>query len=351
MYTNKALSEPRGFKPIPEVSLKPAKSNTQVPFRAEVSLDWLAGSFPGENTPAIKILLEQVTGSRFPDEYSGSRFYGQVYVNFPGAVLQTHPRTDHTTRCALQLSGKVLAKIEPVNQLFLMKELASLGFNCTRIDICIDDYTKTISPDCVKEAVDSGNQTGFCLAPYAEWRSSGCVGEEQSKTYCLGRRGRYGSGKYIRCYNKYLESKGEIDSNRFEVEFTDAYSKNAFATLTGFPTSSWAGVMIGLITGAIDFIDRSSSKVVGECVRLDWWSAIVDDSGRIRVSKPRKDKTIKKAIGWVERQVLPTLAMVIGYHFESTQIDVQELFWQMFLRGEKRMTDRHHAILNQSLLC
>jgi hypothetical protein len=84
---------------------------------------------------------------------------------------------------------------------------------------------------------------------------------------------------------------------------------------------------------------------------LDWWSFIVDDVGRIRVSKPRKQKTIKKAVDWVERQVLPTLAMVIGYHFESTHIDVQELFWGMFLRGEKRMTEVHHSILNQSLLC
>ena len=334
-----------------QISLKPAKSNTQVPPFAEVSIDWLGGSFPGENTPAIKILLEQVTRSPFLDEYSGSRFYAQVYTNFAGAVLQTHPRADHTTRCGLQLSGKVLSKIEPVDQLFLMKELASLGFNCTRIDTCIDDYTKTISPDCVKKAVDSGNQTGFSLAPYTEWRSSGCVGEEVSKTYYVGRRGRYGSGKYIRCYNKYLESKGEIDSNRFEIEFTDAYSKNAFATLIGFPTSSWAEVMIGLITGAVDFIDRSSSKVVGECVRLDWWSSIVDNVGRIRVSKPRKQKTIKKAIQWIDRQVLPTLAMVIGYHFESIGADIQETFWQMFLRGEKRMSELQHSILNESLLC
>jgi hypothetical protein len=109
--------------------------------------------------------------------------------------------------------------------------------------------------------------------------------------------------------------------------------------------------MIGLITGAVDFIDRSSSKVVGECVRLDWWSSIVDNVGRIRVSKPRKQKTIKKAIQWIDRQVLPTLAMVIGYHFESIGADIQETFWQMFLRGEKRMSELQHSILNESLLC
>lgn len=336
---------------MPKVSLKPAKSNTQVPPSVEVSVDWLGGSFPLDNLSDVKVLVEQVTRAVFPDEYSGSRFYAQVHVNIAGAVLQTHPRADHTTRCGLQLSGKVLSKIEPVDQLFLMKELFGYGFNCTRIDICIDDYTKTITPERVKEAVDSRNQTGFSLAPYTEWRSSGCVGQEMSKTYYVGRRGRYGSGKLIRCYNKYLESKGEIDSNRFEMEFTDAYSKNAFAKLIEFPTSSWSEVMVALMTGAVDFIDRSSSEIVGECSRLDWWAAIVDDVGRIRVSKPRKDKTIKKAIQWVERQVLPTLAMVIGYHFESTGVDVQELFWEMFLRGEKRMSELQHSILNESLLC
>src|SRR5919202_876540 len=147
---------------VSNVSLKPAKSNTQVPpSEVEVSVDWLAGSFPVENLSDVKVLVEQVTRSVFPDEYSGSRFYSRVYVNFPGAVLQTHPRAGHTTRCGLQMPGKVLSNIEPVDQLFLMKELASLGFNCSRIDICIDDYTKTITPERVKEAVDSRNQTGF----------------------------------------------------------------------------------------------------------------------------------------------------------------------------------------------
>lgn len=336
---------------MPQVSLKPAISDTQVPPFVEVSIDWLGGSFPVESLSAVKVLVEQVTRAVFPEEYSGSRFYSQVRVNFAGAVLQTHPRVTHTSRCGLQLSGKVLSSIQPVDQRFLMKELFDLGFNCSRIDISIDDYTKTITPERVKEAVDSRNQTGFSLAPYTEWHSSGRVGEEESKTYYVGRRGRYGSGKLVRCYNKYLESKGEIDSNRFEMEFKEEYARNSFAKLIEFNTSDWSEVMIALITGAIDFIDRTSSDVVGECVRLDWWSFIVDDVGRIRVSKPRKQKTIKKAVDWVERQVLPTLAMVIGYHFESTHIDVQELFWGMFLRGEKRMTEVHHSILNQSLLC
>jgi DNA relaxase NicK len=325
--------------------------NTGVPF-VEAGLDYLRGSFPAENFPAIKVLVEQVTRSRFlDDEYSGGRFYRRVYKNSVGAYLKTHPTWKGTTKCCVEIPGSVLSTIEPVDQLFLMKELFNNGFNCTRLDIFLDDYTKEITPELVKEAVDLGNQTGFFQNPYTEWYSSGCVGEEQSKTYYIGRRGDNGSGKVIRCYNKYLESKGEIDANRIEAEFSEHYSKNAFAKLIDFPVSSWPEVILALMTGAVDFIDRSSSEVVADCVRLDWWSAIVDDVGRIRVSKPRKKKTIKKAIDWVERQVLPTLAMVIGYHFESTQMDVQELFWEMFLRGEKRMTEVHHSILNQSLLC
>ena len=334
-----------------KVSLKPAKSNTQVPRSVEGSLDWLSGSFPVEHERSVRILVEQVTRFKFPDEYSGSRHYGKVYVNFAGAVLMTNPNAIHTTRCCLQLPGSVLATIEPVDQLFLMKELAVYGFNCSRIDICFDDYTKTITPQLVRDAVESRNQTGFSMSVHTEWDESGCVGEEKSATYYVGRRGRYGSGKFIRCYNKYLESKGEIDSNRFEMEFTDHYAKNAFAQLIAFSTSSWSQVMVALVTGAVDFIDRTSAKLVRDCDRLFWWSFIVDDVGRIRVSKPREKKTINKAINWVEKQVLPTLAMVVGYHLESAGSDFQLLFWEMFLRGEKRMTEVHHSILNQSLLC
>ena len=325
----------------------PPTSDTGVPG-VEVHIDWLQGSFPLRALPDIKDLVETMTGFPFPDETEGSRWYKTCWVNFAGAFIGTEPRTSHSDRCMLSLPAKTLAGLPVFSQKKIINALAALEFKCTRIDPSIDDFTKAISPDLVRQTVEVGNQKGFSSNPYTEWISSGEVGSEMSNSYYIGRRGKSGSGKMVRCYTKYLESKGEIDSIRFEVEMSQEYASTLFSSLASTPTSLWSRVLLASITGAIDFIDRTFSPKLYECPRLDWWEKIVGDDASIKISKPRKLKSITKSINWINKQVLPTLSIVLDYAVAMKR-DVELYFWELYFSGVERQTDFQKQMLFQSL--
>lgn len=328
----------------------PPTSNTGVPVATEIEIhiDWLQGSFPLKSLPLVRQLIERETGFPFSDETTGSRWYKTCYSNYVGASLSTEPRVSHSDRCLLVLPAKTLSALSVYKQKLIINELAVLGFNCTRIDPCIDDFTKTLTPDLVRQTVEAGNQKGFSSNPYTEWFASGEVFAEKSCSYYVGRRGKNGSGKVVRCYTKYLESKGEIDSVRFEIEMSEEYSRNLFCCLAMSHTALWSTVLLASITGAIDFIDRNFSPRLFECPRFDWWQRIVGDDASIKISKPRKIKSIKKSINWIKRQVAPTLSIVLDYAV-SVGEDVELYFWELYFSGVNRQTEFQKQMLYQSL--
>lgn len=325
----------------------PPVSNTGV-ADVEVHIDWLQGSFPLKSLPLVKEVVERETGFPFPDETTGSRWYKTCYTNFAGAYLATEPRVSHSDRCQLTLPASTLAMLSVYKQKLIINALAELGFKCSRIDPCIDDFTKTITPHLIRETVEAGNQKGFSSNPYTQWHSSGEVLAEKSCSYYVGRRGKSGSGKVVRCYTKYLESKGEIDSVRFEIEMSEEYSRNLFSCLAMSHTALWSTIIVSCITGAVDFVDRSFSSCLAECPRLDWWEKIVGDDASIKVSKPRKLKSIKKSINWIKRQVSPTLSIVLDYAVAVGE-DVELYFWELYFSGVNRQTEFQKQMLTQSL--
>jgi hypothetical protein len=327
----------------------PPTGNTGVPVvQVEVHIDWLQGSFPFNSLPAVRALIERETGFPFSDETTGCRWYKTCYTNYVGAYLATEPRVSHSDRCSLTLPAQTLSGLSVYSQKLIINELAVLGFTCTRIDPCIDDFTKTLTPDLIRQTVEAGNQKGFSSNPYTDWRSSGEVSAEKSCTYYVGRRGKSGSGKVIRCYTKYLESRGEVDSVRFEIEMSQEYSSNLFSCLAMTHTSLWSSVLLASITGAVDFIDRSFSSRLSECPRLDWWEKVVGDDASIKVSKPRKLKSITKSINWINKQVSPTLSVVFDY-FVELGYDFEVYCWELYFRGVSRQTDFQKQMLYQSL--
>lgn len=326
----------------------PPASNTGVRC-VEVHVDYLSCSFPAKHVPQLQYLVEQFTGHSFiTDEPFPTRWYKVCYRNLFGTTLYTEPNAAHSDRCLITFPSSALAAFTLETQKKIFEFLASIDGRCTRIDPCIDDFTKTVTPDLVRETVNRGNQTGFRLSPYTKWMESGKAGDVQSSTYYIGRRGKNGSGKYVRCYTKYLESCGVIDSTRFEVEMTEHYSVNLFDILAKAETNMWSKILIASIVGAIDFIDRSFSDVLPECPRLEWWEKIVGDDAPIKVSKSRKLKSITKSINWINKQVLPTLSIVLDYAVEMKQ-DVELYFWELYFRGAERQTDFQKQMLFQSL--
>ena len=108
----------------------------------------------------------------------------------------------HGLQYAFKLFG-----CETVRDMF--KLLSERGCTPSRIDICMDDYTKKYKPSYYYKKFLSGSLV-------TKMRTVKMVhsGDGQGETFYLGDRRK----KMLRIYDKSVESKGEIDAIRYEIE-------------------------------------------------------------------------------------------------------------------------------------
>jgi hypothetical protein len=72
----------------------------------------------------------------------------------------------------------------------------------------------------------------------------------------------------------------------------------------------------GSVLGLVEFVDRNNSrgnqdKNISRMNRLPWWQQFIDLCGaHIRHSVAREDTSLERAMKWVEKQVMPTLAAI-----------------------------------------
>jgi DNA relaxase NicK len=125
------------------------------------------------------------------------------------------------------------------------------------------------------------------------------------------------SDKQVRIYDKNVESKGEVNSIRFEVQFRDDLAHYSF--LMYFAHESCEPAVkeaSSYALGSVDFIDRVSS-VLSRCPRSAFWEDFIALVGEaVRLSVPRLQTMLSDKKRWVENQVVGTIALIsrcIGY--------------------------------------
>ena len=110
--------------------------------------------------------------------------------------------------------------LESVDDFFLSREmfcsLLERGVRFTRIDLCYDDFNKRITPFEWDNMAKSGRVE--CKARSRSYIAS-CF--KKGDTVYFGRRS---GGRMLRIYDKSYESKGVIDSIRYEFEFKRDYA-------------------------------------------------------------------------------------------------------------------------------
>jgi DNA relaxase NicK len=184
-------------------------------------------------------------------------------------------------------------------------------FKCSRVDLCFDDYERIKTPSEVYRECCCGEEkkySGFRRHRYIVEEKSN--GEKSGDTLYFGTRGKNGGGKLMRCYDKNLESKGEIDSIRWEVEFSkDRASELFYRIAISGSLEEFVTHIAAFIGGAMDFIERNG-KNLDRAHRMAFWERILAILGSSSIRNPRPLKTIEKAKDWIERSVTPSLGML-----------------------------------------
>lgn len=300
--------------------------NNQKPNKKgyEIGVDYLTiTALPGSGADVLTI-IELIEGTfREKIEYSptyagwdGKPYMGSSSDSLMGTRIYTNPPSEEKPfgEMRIKIPGKPLSAASMHSVRDMCQVLQGMwSATCSRFDVAIDDYSKTLNLDEVKLAQELGN---FAYVEKCGYHESGERGKRQKgRTITFGSRQ---SQAYLRVYDKSVESQGETDAMRYEVEFKDDKAQFLFeqwCDVDYSDTQASAKLIAGAALGAVRFCDRSSGdRNLDRLPNLPWYEKLLNSvvtGYRLRVKK--KQAFLNDSFAWVERSVVPTLSMLRKY--------------------------------------
>jgi hypothetical protein len=146
----------------------------------------------------------------------------------------------------------------------------------------------------------------------------------------IGSRGENGSGRFVRVYDKGLESgqaaAGEII--RWELESSADVARQIwadFVAVLGNDSSGGATALLAArVVGAVDF--RTPDCRLDRSERSSWWSAFLELVGRPVLCRARQKVTrLAGHVAWLRRTVVPKIAAcakATGQDFKAVALEL-----------------------------
>jgi len=308
----------------------------------QIGLDWLAVTVhPSEDKPIsidqVQLAVTLAFGAGLGDwvqlEYGrlgyqkgmvgpggGQIFWeapgrGDVHFILPGKACQLagERRLRHLLGFAIAHSGKA-----------------------TRSDINLDDYDRGVSPgevevvlqgpDAVTHARKGLVQRGFDVG------SPDLTGQT---TYL----GQPSSRQRLRVYDKGLESGGEMDCVRWELQQRHE-AADSLIRLLADPTREWCSVVASRLVSFVDFRDASAHSEVEKRPRLPWFERLIRSAEKASAYPVKAARTAFEVVDWLDHAIAPSLAVAMSV-FKG---DLSE-FVGLMERGRSRWKPRHVAMV------
>ncbi len=267
--------------------------------KIEKRYDWGNFTFPTNRREEVQGLVDGYIGEGKRRD-RGANTYGQSHGWESGALLAW---TDGRPECWLSFNGDSCDLIPPVLKLEFLRGLRGLGAKCTRADYAIDVPRALVTMDMVHAAAAAAQVVGFRRYFPKRVVSNMLTGELEQDEADFGRRGRDGSGRYFRWYDKGLESEGEIDCIRGEVE-TSAETADAWFNIIceADDLSEFERILGKIVCGSIDFMDKSGAHGhVDRYERVGWYQRIIDLVGEAVITVARVQPTLERSVEYVKR--------------------------------------------------
>jgi len=243
----------------------------------------------------------------------GARF--EVWIMIPAGVLSGNSQTYLLLR--------------------FLRTLDKLRFRPTRLDFCIDDFTKSLDIDLFKATYNAGLSHGFDDM----WEYS-----KQKKQVAAGRTlylGSPTSDKLVRLYEKYLESAGAIDSMRLEAQLKDDYCRDAFRFILSTTEQTFSQMCVNIAINCIDFYvgDRNDK------IRAKWWQDFHDSvsSSPIKLSCGRIKDSIDRSMDWCKNGGVFRVLATVREFYDHTTSDYYEWLDAGLDYGRSLITSAHRA--------
>jgi Replication initiation factor len=284
-------------------------------------MDYLVVCGVVDSVPEIESILGAAFGSVFDWTASTPRTIGVRYDGYAVdalGVMVAWRRVESLGRLAVRVSipGKPLSHAGFERCRDACRAFLARGFYATRFDWAIDDFDRKLEISRLHESCRDGSMSG---ARNYTYMSSARVGSRDvGESLYLGSAS---SDKLVRIYDKKVESRGEIDSIRFEVQWRDKLAQAALLVYCREGASEDAVLELSQKSvGAVRFIERLS-EVASRCPLVSWYADFVERVGGImRHSVSRLQTTITDKMRWVSRSVVKTLALIYSWSgFENAE--------------------------------
>lgn len=229
----------------------------------------------------------------------------QIHWNAPKEYGYGHLR--------VHLPGKALSGVSLVDLHDILQVLDGIyALDCSRIDIAVDDKSGDDYLGFVRSAQIHGNYTGFRSHRYI---TSARIGQKEGQTLYFGSSS---SDKQLRVYDKQIESGSSSSWIRWESQLRKAAANDVFSywlNVRDRTANVLAVTLGGIVSGAIDFIDRRKrQKDLSRCNRFNWWEALRSRMGAaFKPKTERKVNLLQDKIGWICKAVIPSLSAVKAY--------------------------------------
>jgi len=328
---------------------KPSRVDVELPGNApatvegvQLSLDWLSVTFRPTPDNLLDVAQVQLAASLamgcesgdWVELEHGTHGYQLAMLGPGGARLESGaPGRDDFH---LSMPGKACQVAGGERMQGLLRYVVAHQGRPTRLDLAMDDYQRTVSPAAFQGAVQ-----GPDVVTHAKrWRGivGGTVGEGSQPTGATCYLGAPASRVQLRVYDKGLESQGERDCIRHELQLRDEPAQAVLQELAG--GRAWGRVFASHLVRFVDFRARDSHSEVEKRVRVPWFAELVGMAQKALAYLPAPVRTIEQVIDWLERGVAPSLALAVAY-FKG---DMGELVG-IVNRGRDRWRPRHQAML------
>lgn len=305
------------------------KSSPQIQWdRRTLLLHWLRVTHPIADRQRLRSHLVKLFG--LPDECKGGRYFYDNRERFSNGIeiwwgmrtSQTDDTDDDSRdRVCVDVPGSALEALD-FDQLTDLACFLVLGGRVTRMDLAADAYHSE-RVGLVDAALESCMNNELCQAkrwkPHLDFEGN----KPAARGVCIGLRGNLGSGRYVRVYDKGLETEslpaGQWE--RYEVEFADECATEAaidiFDGRRDWEWRAWAR-----INGAISFREDTA----GACGNISrrpftpWWQRWLDGSIPESTVPQRIPTRLFRHATWLIKAALPTVATLA----QQTGISITE---------------------------
>jgi len=256
-----------------------------------VHVDWLQGLLSFESKDSIDDLLSFLNSSgdvwyQVNSAFWSGRSFASRTDSLWGATL-AYNFIPTGYEVLLVFSGGYFssASVDWVSS--LIKKLVSLNFTCTRLDIALDDFSRSVSLSTVLDAAYNNSILGFESYRHID-------GNGVNTVYF----GSPTSDKQLRFYD--CDFVHNIPADRWELQLRRDYANSV---LFGLNSDNLAFDLGSYFFSLVRFLDRDSSDP------LPWWDNLSSRFPLIAFSLPKSFSSLGKLDQWFQKQVIPSLCV------------------------------------------